>query len=208
MTAARLLYVTDPMCAWCWGFAPVLAGVEALLHESVEIRYVMGGLAPDSEEPMDAAMKSYIRDAWQAVSERAGVSFNFSYWDSAQPSRSTWPACRAVLAAGSRGREMFAAIQQAYYPDARDPSDRTTLVAIAVELGFEAKAFSAALDGPQTRALLAADFALRDSLGARGYPSVGFERNGERRMLTAGWTDTGQLHSALKSAGLLRDDAQ
>ena len=22
--SARLLYVMDPMCSWCWGFAPVL----------------------------------------------------------------------------------------------------------------------------------------------------------------------------------------
>ncbi|MEI5495541.1 DsbA family protein, partial [Pseudomonas aeruginosa] len=23
MAKARLLYVMDPMCSWCWGFAPV-----------------------------------------------------------------------------------------------------------------------------------------------------------------------------------------
>ena len=30
---ARLLYVMDPMCSWCWGFAPV---VEALATQAAE----------------------------------------------------------------------------------------------------------------------------------------------------------------------------
>ena len=39
MSVRRLLYVMDPMCSWCWGFAPVAnalveqahaAGVEVL----------------------------------------------------------------------------------------------------------------------------------------------------------------------------------
>ena len=25
--ASRLLYVMDPMCSWCWGFAPVVAAL-------------------------------------------------------------------------------------------------------------------------------------------------------------------------------------
>ena len=28
--SARLLYVMDPMCSWCWGFAPV---AEALVEQ-------------------------------------------------------------------------------------------------------------------------------------------------------------------------------
>lgn len=29
--ASRLLYVMDPMCSWCWGFAPV---AEALVEQA------------------------------------------------------------------------------------------------------------------------------------------------------------------------------
>ncbi len=31
MAKARLLYVMDPMCSWCWGFAPV---AEALSRQA------------------------------------------------------------------------------------------------------------------------------------------------------------------------------
>jgi putative protein-disulfide isomerase len=26
---ARLIYVMDPMCSWCWGFAPVMTALAA-----------------------------------------------------------------------------------------------------------------------------------------------------------------------------------
>ena len=201
--SATLLYVADPMCSWCWGFAPVLASVTEDLRDDVSVRYVMGGLAPDSDEPMEEAMKEYIRGAWRSVTERAGVRFNWSYWEMASPRRSTWPACRAVLAAGDRGVEMFAAIQKAYYEDARDPSDKRVLIEIGGELGFDRNAFGDAIDASETRSKLEEEFRIRDSMGVRGYPSVGVECNDTRRVLTAGWAEPQELRAALTAAGLL-----
>jgi len=183
---ARLLYVADPMCSWCWGFAPVLDELESGLRPGVELQLVLGGLAPDDETPMDAATARYVQDAWRAVEARTGARFEHAFWERCAPRRSTWPACRAVLAAGERGREMFAAIQRAYYLEARDPSDRATLVAVAGELGFDPDTFGPRIDAEETRALLACDFELRDRLGVSGYPSLALERGGETRVLTRG----------------------
>jgi putative protein-disulfide isomerase len=199
----RLLYVADPMCSWCFGFAPVLAGVEPLLGEGVELSYVMGGLAPDSDEPMDDAMRRYVQNAWRAVEERTGARFDFSFWERHRPARSTWPACRAVLAAGERGREMFAAVQRAYYREARDPSDRATLVELATELGLDGPSFARAIDAPETRADLAEHFALRGRLGATSFPSVGVERGAEVRLLAVGWVDPEAFRALLAEADLL-----
>lgn len=42
---ARLIYVMDPMCSWCWGFAPVAAALIAQAAEAgVSTRLVPGGL--------------------------------------------------------------------------------------------------------------------------------------------------------------------
>ena len=32
--SARLLYVMDPMCSWCWGFAPVAQALIAQAREA------------------------------------------------------------------------------------------------------------------------------------------------------------------------------
>lgn len=198
-----LLYVADPMCSWCFGFAPVLSRVRGDLRADVDFRLVLGGLAPDDEEPMDEEMRGYIRDAWKAVEARTGVSFNWDYWERNRPRRSTWPACRAVLLAEDKQDRMFAAIQNAYYRDARDPSDLSVLVELADELGLDADEFRVALGSAPSQARLEQHFALRRKLGAKSFPSLGFEHGGECRLLSSGWIDEESLRGVLEKHDLL-----
>ena len=124
----ELIYVGDPMCSWCWGFSRALDGVHDLVGE-VPIRYVMGGLARDSDKPMLDETRAYIQGQWRMVTAETGAEFNWSFWEVNVPRRSTYPSCRAVIAAGIQGaaRLMFEAIQRAYYQQARNPSDLSTL---------------------------------------------------------------------------------
>ena len=100
---STLYYVADPMCSWCWGFAPVLEQVVGELPSGVDIQYVMGGLARDSDEPMSQEVRAYVQNAWREVSVTTGARFNWDFWDRCQPRRSTYPACRAALAGGLQG---------------------------------------------------------------------------------------------------------
>lgn len=207
MGEARLYYVADPMCSWCWGFAPALAAATRALSPAVSLRYVMGGLAPDSDEPMPEHVREYVQAAWDAVEQETGARFNREFWSRCTPRRSTWPACRAVLAAAAQSAEsgpaMFRAIQHAYYLDARNPSDRETLVALARELpGVDAGRFARDLDSDETRARLAADFALRDRLGATGFPTLILEAEGRRLQLVRGHAPTGEVLRRLRNCGL------
>ena len=43
----EFVYVGDPMCSWCWGFAPVLERMQEVYD--VPLRVVVGGLRPGSE---------------------------------------------------------------------------------------------------------------------------------------------------------------
>jgi putative protein-disulfide isomerase len=55
------------------------------------------------------------------------------------PRRSTYAACRAVIAARRQNpgyeEKMILAIQQAYYLEARNPADSHTLIELASEIG-------------------------------------------------------------------------
>ena len=124
------------MCSWCWAFRPAWTAIRARLPKDITPKRVLGGLAPDTRQPMPEAMRTYIQDNWRRI-ERAvpGTKFNFEFWNRCRPKRSTYPACRAVIAAIAQGREfeepMIEAIQRAYYLDARNPSDDETLIALA-----------------------------------------------------------------------------
>ena len=198
---ARLLYVVDPMCSWCWGFTGVLEEVKAELPEH-EWQLVMGGLAPDSDEPMDEETRAYVQDAWRSVAARTGAEFNHDFWTECAPRRSTYPACRAVIVAGESGKaeEMLAAIQKAYYLDARNPSDTETLTALAEDIGLDPAEFEPALHSPETQTRLEEDFVLRSAIGAYSFPSVGLSDGDEVRLVTTGWADAPTLSSTIREA--------
>ncbi len=64
--SARLIYVMDPMCSWCWGFAPVAAALIAQAREAgVVTRVVPGGLRTGGSA-LDSSTRKYILEHWQA----------------------------------------------------------------------------------------------------------------------------------------------
>ena len=199
-----LYYIADPMCSWCWGFSPVLEAVSGVLPDDIPIRHVMGGLARDSEEPMPEETRSYVQSQWRLVAERTGAEFNWDFWTDCEPRRSTYPACRAVIAAGMQRPdgtgEMFQAIQHAYYLEARNPSNAETLVQLAGELNLDTQRFSEDLVSTQTDELLHEDFALRRSLHADKFPTMILEHDDNQLWLAYGYEEEELVVDLLTSA--------
>lgn len=171
---AILYHVHDPMCSWCWGYRRVWDQLRAALPDSIAVVNVVGGLAPDTDEPMPLDMQHTIAGYWHTVAEQTGAEFNFDFWEKCQPRRSTYPSCRAVLAAREQGAEqaMIDAIQQAYYLRAMNPSDASTLIALAGELALHVARFTEDLGSPAIQHALEQDFELRRSIGVNSFPSL------------------------------------
>lgn len=191
MTGLTLYYILDPMCSWCYGFSPVLEAVIPHLPTAATLRYVMGGLAPDSAQPMPPQMQQYVQQHWREVAARTGAEFNFDFWSVCTPVRSTYPSCRAVLAAGLQGQQhigpMIKAIQRAYYRQARNPSLAATLVELAAEIGLDAARFADELNSPEVARRLQEDFQFRSRLGVQGFPTLVAEKGDKFYGLTIGW---------------------
>jgi putative protein-disulfide isomerase len=167
------------MCSWCWGFRATIEAVHDQCEGSdapgdLKIEYVMGGLAPDSDELMPAETQAYVQDQWRKVTAETGAAFNWDFWETCSPRRSTYPACRAVIAAERQGsgRAMFEAIQKAYYQEARNPSDLSTLGALAAELALDQDAFDRDIVSDRVESDLQAGFEVRRSLRANEFPSL------------------------------------
>ena len=165
------------MCSWCWGFVPVLKDLLNGLPEDIQVKRLLGGLAPDTDAPMPAAMRQTIEATWRRIEETIpGTRFNHDFWTQCAPRRSTWPACRAVIAARMQGDDfdvrMTRAIQLAYYTQVRNPSDEDTLVVLAGELGLDVQAFTADLHGEQVERQLQAEITLARRLQATSFPGL------------------------------------
>ncbi len=67
---------------------------------------------------------------------------------------------------------MIDAIQHAYYLRAMNPSDDSTLIRLAGELGLDIERFSTDLNSADTLAALQDNFALRRKINVYSFPSL------------------------------------
>ncbi|GAC1030813.1 DsbA family protein [Pseudomonas sp. No.21] len=192
MARTRLLYVMDPMCSWCWGFAPVAdALAEQARAAGVPMHLVAGGLRTGQGASLDPNTRRYILEHWHAVHDATGQPFRF---DGALPDGfvyDTEPVCRALVAARSLHEEatwpLVKLIQHAFYAEGRDVTQAAVLVALAETAGIPRIEFAEAFDGAAAHQATAEDFTWVQDLGIAGFPTLLAERDGQLALLTNGY---------------------
>lgn len=188
---ARLLYVMDPMCSWCWGFAPVLESLaEQAAAAGVPLQLVLGGLRRDGVA-IDAAARVRYLGYWQAVNASTGQLFNFVDGLPEGLVYDTEPACRALVTARSLDLNsvwpLTQLIQRAFYTKGEDVTRASVLVGLAERAGIPRIEFAAAFDSAEQREATLADFSWVQDLGISGFPTLLAERNGQLALLTNGY---------------------
>ena len=172
------------MCSWCWGFKPVLKQIVKELPANIKIVYLLGGLAADTNEPMPENMRAQIISTWHRIQETIpGTRFSYDFWEKCTPKRSTYLSCRAVLAAAKQNHNksfaMIAAIQEAYYLHALNPSELSTLKNLAQELGLNIKDFNDDIKSEEINLKLAEEIRLSRNMGGDSFPSLVLNKNGK-----------------------------
>ena len=173
----HLYYFHDPMCSWCYAFDKVLTEIETLLPDSIRLTKIIGGLAPDSDTPMPAHLINTIQSNWHQIEKTVPhVQFNFEFWSNNQPFRSTYPSCRAVLAAKKQSpafeNKMIQQIQWAYYKNAENPSLNQTLIQCAQRIGLNIELFKIDYTSQEIELALQKDIQFARSLAVSSYPSL------------------------------------
>ncbi|NKB76079.1 MAG: DsbA family protein [Gammaproteobacteria bacterium] len=203
MEQPTLYYFYDPMCSWCWGFSPAWNQLQSAVMNETNVVTVLGGLAPDSNEPMPIQMQEYLQQTWRMIALRIpGTVFNHDFWTQCQPRRSTYPACRAVIAARLQGKGfenmMITAIQEGYYLQGKNPSDDSTLVDLAVSVGLKGNQFEEDLNTVLTQETLDREIAFGHSVGIQGFPSLVLMQNGKIQVIPVNFTDADSMISSVR----------
>jgi len=198
----RIIYIGDPMCSWCYGFAPEIAQLATAAAPDFELVLILGGLRPFTTEPMDGRMREFLEHHWDEVARRTGQPFSKAILERGDFVYDTEPACRAVVTvrnlAPARTAAFFAAVQRAFYAEGRDTNDTATYLACCSELGVDAGAFAAAFDSERMRRLTREDFELTQEMGVRGFPTVLVEEGDRVGLLTSGYAPAAELQAALE----------
>lgn len=169
-----LYYVHDPMCSWCYAFKPSLEKLKKHLNSNIKIVNVVGGLAAHSDEIMPQEMQEKIENIWYEIEEVTGTKFNHDFWKKCLPRRSTYLACQATMLARYENKEdeMIEAIQEAYYQKALNPSDASTLINLAKQIGMDEKKFEEDLKSQKIEDDLQNELNFRRSLHVKTFPSL------------------------------------
>ncbi|WP_456404748.1 DsbA family protein [Thiolapillus sp.] len=176
------------------------------LPSQVQVRRLLGGLAADTDEPMGEDMMAYVQSNWRTIEEKfPSIRFNHDFWSRCQPRRATWPACRGVIAAREQGQQydemMTGAIQRAYYQQARNPSDDSTLIALADELGLDSQLFSRALNASSTQERLLTEIHTTRKLNAHGFPGLVLQTNNRSYQIAVDYQSADAMQECI--SGLL-----
>jgi predicted DsbA family dithiol-disulfide isomerase len=98
MGAVHVVIYTDPACPYSWAAEPALRRMETEFAGSLQITYVMGGLAREFTRPQETLRH------WIDASAESGMPVDPRLWLEAPP-RSSYPACLAVKAAAEQGMD-------------------------------------------------------------------------------------------------------
>ena len=179
-----VVYVGDPMCSWCWGFAPVMDALHG--RYGLSVRMVMGGLRSDERaQPLDDGLRTYLRRTWAAVHQATGQPFDFGFLKRRGFLYDTGPACRAVVAVRrlwpDEQYRFFRWLQAQFYAHGGDITVPSVVERYLDQRGLEAHLplLSQAVADETRR-----DYALGRELGVSGFPTV-FAQIGGRLCLLA-----------------------
>ena len=171
------------MCSWCWAYKPTWQKILTNLPQSLNVEYLLGGLAPDNDNPMSPETRNFVMDNWRRVQEKVpATEFNYEFWRLNRPKRSTYIACRAVISARIQNpkfeRAMIDAIQYAYYLKAQNPSEETVLFDLAENIGLNIQAFKKDLNSPRVNNSLIKEIEFSRMMPISGFPSLVLSKNG------------------------------
>ena len=182
----KLLFVTDPLCSWCWGTLPELDSVKETLKREVDFDLIMAGLQIGTPDGLlDYDIKRLNR-LWSEVANITGQSFShivpegFVYHSEI--------ACRAVEIArrklGVPPFEFLHQLQSAFYEDGKNIQDVNVLAGL---LELSKLEIVQQLQAEDIIVATRANFELAKSLSANALPNFLMDTGAGYRLLCGGY---------------------
>jgi putative protein-disulfide isomerase len=194
MTKPKLLYVGDPMCSWCWGFANVISELLENYEDKLEFEILLGGLRPTNDVKVDEKMKDFLLHHWTEVNKRTGQKFDHTILDQLGWIYNTEPACRAVatlreLEGSSKALHFFNHLQKAYYAEGNIITTDDVIKTQATNFGIETEAFMKKFSSDTAKQKIFHEFGTVQQIGIQGFPTLLFIKGDSASLVATGYSD-------------------
>ena len=196
-----LLYITNPMCAWCYGFTPVIRRLRALWQGHLEVQVRFGDLQAHDSHPLQHDQKERLAISWHRVQERTYLPFEYRFFIQRSFVFNTEPACRAMLCVRLLRPvltlEVLRAMHSAFFVDNIDLKETRELVRLVGLFGIRENLFLTLFESDEIMQQVEEEFAYVDDIGATTFPSVYLNTSDGPQRLTAGYVDLHELEQRI-----------
>jgi len=170
----ELIFVVDPMCSWSWGFHPVIEELRHTHRSRYAYALVVGGLRTTGDMLWDAQSKAYLKQNWDAVTQRTGQPFSSKLLERDAFDYDTYPACKALVTVRELWGEeasldYLSQIQKAFYAEG---IDITSVEVLAHYVTQDKAAFQIFYESDRAETLMQHDFSKARAMGANAFPST------------------------------------
>lgn len=197
----RLIYVTNPMCAWCYGFTAVVRRLRALWQGRLKVQVLFGDLHAHTETPLTQSEKEQLAVSWHQVQERTFLPFDYRFFKQQDYVYNTEPACRAMLCVRLLRPvltlEVLRAMHSAFYADGQDLCNPAVLARIVGMFGISENLFLTLFESEEIMQQMEDEFGYVDAIGADTFPSVFLLTNHGIEMIARGYIGLNELEQRI-----------
>ena len=203
MEKKEIIYVGDPMCAWCFGFSNILDTLIETFQNQVDFSIVMGGLRVEEPIVADKEIRKMLFNNWSAVTRKTGQeisvhllenSENFLY--NSEPSSRAFTTVRKIDP--DTARPYYKALHEAFYLGLKDITETDLLCHLGKNLGINTDEFTRIFESDAIRRETENDFSYAQNLGVLAFPSLVLKNGNDKAILNQGYKPLEPLHATIK----------
>jgi len=191
----KLIYYGDPMCSWCYGFAPELKLIREQLPD-LEFELILGGLRPYGKEPIKG-MKNFLLKHWVKIQESTGQAFSHDILDHETFIYDTEPSNRAVVTARemkpSIDLEFYDAVQTAFYAESKNVLTTEVFVDIASQFDLDSDKYASLFESDEMKEKTRESFSYTIEQGVNAFPTLVLETEDKKYLLSRGYQKAAPL---------------
>jgi len=196
----KIIYVSDPMCGWCYAFSPIIKKLAIDYKNDFDFELLNGGMVVGEREGLIDDFATYILNAYPQVESHSGIKFGEPYLEKLRNNTlynsSVLPSIAMEVFKSKLPSEVIAyssAIQHALFFEGKDGQAIETYTNLATEFGIDAHAFSELVRTETYKTKTFEGFEEAAKLGVNGYPAVLALHNGTYYSLSRGFAPYAQM---------------
>ncbi|MDR6762074.1 putative protein-disulfide isomerase [Flavobacterium sp. 2755] len=197
----KMIYFTDAMCSWCYGFSPVIKKLKEN-YPDIDLEIISGGFSPGSKQPVTDEYKEFLEKHWRNVNLRSGQYFDHSMKFVSDTFRyDTEPSSRALTVIDNlipeKDFEFLNLMQKSFYVEGKDITNENVLAELAEEIGIKSNIFLDNFNSEEMKLKTLKGFQCSRKLGVEGFPTLLSLENGVAKIISHGYQDYDNLKTAV-----------